>query len=424
MAEIKLIEAKDAVYGINCYNAINGLQRFQYSYTANEQDLEELGNNKYAATITEPQTSGSFEVTDTGSIASIFARLRYDRTTQKFTAGESSSISTNAFTFTEDDFQHMVFDLIEMKKPGGTFTEAVLIPNTRLTRFSISLNSDGVGSATFDWQGNLMMPIYKPYHKVLSYPAKYLTATTAEIPSAWSVDDTTHGIVGGRINHNILSPTDLSISGNTITLDAGAVARGLSFSADDQIMIWAFAKVPGSVLPIDYPTSIKFVKPDRVDIWLLPAGESANASNRMLRVQSYELSGDITFTEVKEILKNESKTSTFYYAPEMPYNFSGTINILETTLHTWAALQGKTPNESATATTVDTDNILDVTSWQNAKIIVNWYKYGNDDPLQTLTLENVTITGYEGSLSVGGRKEGVWSYKTDGSFKIQGYDLV
>lgn len=424
MAEIKLVNAHDAVYGINSYQALNGLQRFQYSYSGSEQDFEEIGNKLKVGTSVEPESSGSFEVTDTGSLAPLFARMRYDFDTQAFMAGDNEEITTNEFVITQDDFQFMYFDLVEQKKPGGTFSEATLIPNVHLTRFGISLNADGVGSATFDWQGNLMIPVYKPYQKVLSFPATFTTDTTATIPAAWGVDDTTHGLIGGRINNQILQPGDVTFAGSVATLTATATGRGLSFNDGDQIMLWAYALTPGDMIPINYPTSVKFVKPDRVNIWLVPAGTATDETNRMLRIQSYDLSGDITFDELKEIAKNEQGSTTFAFVPRMPFNFSGSINVLENTLHTWAELQGKTLNESASAGVVDPNNILDVTSWQDAKIVVEWYKYGNDAPIQVMTLDNVTITGYEGSLSVGGRKEAVWSYKTDGSFRLEGHDVI
>lgn len=424
----RLIHAKDSVYSLNSYQAINGLQRVNYRYTGREQDIDEIGNALHVDTVTEPETSGSFEVTDTGSLASLFARMRFQNATQDYMAGSGGDVATNDFDINEDDLQYMLFDFVEMKRPGGTFTEAKLIPNAFLTRFNIRLNSDNVGSVNFDWMGNLIVPAYKPYHKLQSFPLEFVTVTEAELNAGWTgVTSATYGILGGMVNNIQLGPTDLEWNGVTdtqIDLTASGIAKVGDLDADDRIMAWLFANTPGDLLAIDYIHDTRFVKPDRIDIWLEPDDEVLADGNRMLRIQSFDLSADIPRDDLKEIHRNESRTSTFYKHARYPLNFTGTINVLETTLHKWATLQGKTLNEAATSDPVDTDNVLDVTSWVDAQIQVAWYKYGSSDPIQEMTLGKVKITGYEGSMNVGGRKEAVWSYKTDGDFALSGHDVA
>jgi hypothetical protein len=113
-------------------------------------------------------------------------------------------------------------------------------------------------------------------------------------------------------------------------------------------------------------------------------------------------------------------SATFAWDARFPMEFGGTINVLETTLHQWAELQGKELNEAANVNTVNMQNVLDVTNWEDAKLVVEWYAYGDNDPLQRLTLERVKITGYEGSLAVAGRKESVWTIRSDGNFLLEG----
>ena len=70
-----------------------------------------------------------------------------------------------------------------------------------------------------------------------------------------------------------------------------------------------------------------------------------------------------------------------------------TTHLYETTLTKFAELQGKTLNESATTGTVDLENILSSNDFTDAKLVVEWYKYGSDSPIQRLTCDAVTVTG-------------------------------
>ena len=104
MAEnVRLASSKDTVYTLNGFGALAGLQRFNYSYSANEEDMYEIGNSVKVATSSDPETSLSFEVTDTGALAALFARMQYDYSAQDYEAGVTLDITTNVFSFTEDD---------------------------------------------------------------------------------------------------------------------------------------------------------------------------------------------------------------------------------------------------------------------------------------------------------------------------------
>lgn len=422
MPGFNLIQAKDAVYSINGYQAINGLQRFNYRFTAREETHDEIGNAAHVDISYEPETTGSFEVTDTATLAPLFARMRFDYQNQEYFAKANPDLNTNAgFSITEDDLEHMVFDLIEQKKPGGEFSEAKLIPNCYLTRFALRLTADGVGTATIDWQGNLLIPVYKPYHKLQSFPLVYATSSTATIAAGWSVTSGTHGILGGMVNNIQLEPTDLAwTTSTTVTVQASGLSKIGGLNSEDRIMVWLYDRNATDPVAIDYVNGIKFVKPDRINIWLLPSGVATAEANRMLRVQSVDITGEVSRDELREILRNESRSSTFYWAPRYPLIFNGTINVMETTLHKWAELQGKTLNESASTSTVDTDNVLDVTSFNDAQLVIEWYKYGSTSPLQRLTFSRIKVLGYEGTMTVNGRKEAVWTLQSDGDFLLEG----
>lgn len=414
----KLVQAKDTVYTLNGYGAVTGLQRFNYGYSAQETNHDEIGNPVHAATSREPQTTVSFEVTDTGSLAALLARMRYDYSTQEYSAGISTDISTNAFNFDHTDLQYLIFTCGEYKAPGGTFSEAKIFPYHFVNSISIGLNADGVGRVTFDAQGSLFKPLYKPYHTTRAYSAQYASSTTVTVNSGWSVASGTHNVLALEVNNKLLDSTEVAWSAaNTLTISGGSTV-----DSDDRVMAWLFERTPGSIPTLDYVNSIRFVKADRINIWLLPEGTSRTDNNRTLRAQSLDLTVNVPRDELKEIAKNDEGTSTFYYAPRYPLDITGQIRIFETTLHDWAQLQGKTLNESATTSTVDTDNVLDVTNWQDAMIVVEWYKVGSDSPIQRLVCSGVNITGYDGTQEINSRKEATWNLSTS-EFYVEGFDV-
>jgi hypothetical protein len=420
MAEsVRLATSKDTVYTLNGYGALGGLQRFNYSYAANEEDINEIGNSVSAATSSDPTTSMSFEITDTGALAAIFARMTYDYATQEYEAGVTTDITTNAFSFTEDDLQYLIFTAGEYKAPGDIFDQAVLFPYHFVSSFTISLTADGIGNVSMDSAGSLFKPIYKPYHTTRAYAVQYASDTTVDIGAGWSVSSGTHGILGLEVNNKIIEDTNLAWSAS----DTVTISGGDTVSTSDRLMLWAFELTPSSSVPsIDYVNAIRFVKPDRINIWLIPSGTSPGTTDNYLRVQALDFTVDLAREELREIAKNEQGSAVFYQAPSYPLDITGTIRIYETSLEKFAELQGKTLNESATTGSVDTDNILSSNDFQDAKIVVEWYKYGDDNPIQRLTSDNVAITGYDSTQEVLGRKEATWNFSTS-DFLLQGFDV-
>ena len=420
MAEnVRLASSKDTVYTLNGFGALAGLQRFNYSYSANEEDMYEIGNSVKVATSTDPETSLSFEVTDTGALAALFARMQYDYSAQDYEAGVNPDIATNVFSFTEEDLQYLIFTAGEYKAPGDVFDSATILPYHFVDSIGIRLTSDGVGTVTIDASGSLFQPIYKPYHTTAAYPVQWASNTTVDINAGWSVASGTHGVLALEVNNKIIENTNLSwTAADTVT-----IAGGDTVAADDRLMLWAFELTPSASLPaLDYVNAIRFVKPDRINIWLIPSGTAAGATDNYLRVQSLDLTVDLAREELREIARNEQGSAVFYQAPQYPLDISGSIGIYETNLSKFAELQGKTLNESATTGTIDLDNVLSSNDFVDAKVVVEWYKYGSISPIQRLTCDNVAITGYDSTQEVRGRKEGTWNISTS-DFLLEGFDV-
>lgn len=416
---INLNPSKDTIYTLNGFGALNGLQRFNYNFTANEEDHDEIGSAVSAATSIEPETSVSFEIKDTGSLASVLARMLYDYSTQDYVAGVTTDISSNAFSINETELENLIFTAGEYKAPGTVFSEAVILPYHFVNSIGIRLSADNVGTVTIDAAGSLFKPIYTPYHTTKAYPVQYDSDTTVTIPAGWSVSSGTHNVLAMEVNNAILDHTEIAWSASdTVTISGGSTVRD-----DDRLMLWAFERNPGTSLPtIDYVNDIHFVRPDRINVWLMLEGDTATDANAYLRVQSVDLTVDLARDDLKEIHKNEDGSSTFYRGVQYPLDISGQVRVFESDLTKWAELQGKTLNESATTSVIDTDNILDIDSFQDAELRVEWYDYGNDNPIQVLVCSGVTITGIDSTQEVNGRKEITWNLSTS-SFALEGFDL-
>lgn len=413
-----ITHAKDTVYTFNGFGALGALQRFNYSYTANENFTDEIGNDEHAATTTEPQTTLSFELTDTGTLAALLARLHYNFSTQDYTAGVDLDLDSNAFSFDQNDVENLIFTCGEYKAPDTVFSEAKLFPYHFLTSLAIRLDAEGEGSVTLDAQGSLFQPVYTPYHTTRAYPIQYATTTTATINAGWNVNSGTHQVLAVEIDNQIFYTGIAWSAATTVTL-----SNGEEFSADSRLMLWAFERTPGSLPTIDYINAIRFIKADRINIWLQPEGTTLDDTNNMLRVQSVDLTIDISREELREICKNETGSSVFFRSTNFPLDISAQIRVLETSLHTWAELQGKTLNEAATTGTVDFDNVLNTNDWVDAVLMIEWYKYGSDSPVQRVTCSGVRITGYDGVQEVRSRKEATWNLTMD-QFVVEGFDVA
>src|SRR5258706_439895 len=162
------VQAKDSVIKLNAFDAINAVQNLNLDPRFNEEYYTELGNVNFSAQSRQPETEGSFEVTATGSVAAMLARMNYNYATQAYAFDPVTK--GNVFTFTENDMDEMIFDLINLKQPGTAFTDSTLVPNAQLTNLSLRIDSTGTGTETYRFVANLQEAFYKPYCDMVTVP--------------------------------------------------------------------------------------------------------------------------------------------------------------------------------------------------------------------------------------------------------------
>jgi hypothetical protein len=410
------IQAKDSVLSFGPFVTINAVQNLNLDPTFNEENYSELGNATYTTTSRQPETSGSFEVTSTGSVPAILARMLYSYTTQSYTF--DTTTQGNAYSFSETDFENMIFDVINLKAPGTTFNEAVLIPNAQLTGLTFRVDATGTGSETFSFEADLQEAFAPPYHDLVTVPLETQSTTTADLPSEFAstgtgdIDSGTHAIVyvfvdNQKYTDDVADWTDA----DTITL-TGSV---LSTSADYERVSAVLAKrTAGSMPSIYYPTAARFVKGDRADIWLLNSGTSQADANRLLRCQSVDISVDLTREKLSEIRRNDDQSTTFWRGLSYPLDITVNVNVLETGLEQYAALQNKTLNPTASMVgdvVIDTENVFNLADFDPSLTLqVKYYRTGSDTAMCTLTMTTLGITGFSERQVVQGRAERTMSF--------------
>lgn len=405
-AKVFQVQAKDSVVRLNAFDAINAVQNLNLDPRFNEEYYTEMGNINYTAQSRQPETEGSFEVTSTGSLAALLARMSYNYTTQAYAFDPVTK--GNVFTFTENDMDEMIFDLINLKRPGDTFTDATLVTGAQLTDLSIRIDSTGTGSESFRFAANLQEAFYKPYHDMVSIPAVTATSGTCTIPAAYGINSGTHNIMYIFKDNVKFDNTQASWTGNqTITVPSAVFTTVAPF---ERVMAVLYAKTPGTFPTIYNPTTARFIRGDRADVWLIVSGTAGSDVNRLLRCQSVDIGVPLGFDKLTEIKRNNDLTTTYFRAVNFPLQISSNVVLNETTLQQWASLQGKVLNESASSTVIDPNNRMNLVDFSAMKIIVKYYVKGNDTPLTTITMDNINITAFGERQQTGGRAERTVSY--------------
>lgn len=405
-AKVFQIQAKDSVVRLNAFEAINAVQNLSLDPRFNEEYYTELGNPNYTAQSRQPETEGSFEVTSTGSVAAMLARMNYNYSTQAYVFDPVTK--GNVFTFTEVDMDEMIFDLINLKRPGDAFTDATLVPGAQLSSLGLRVDSTGTGSETYRFLGNLQEGFYKPYNDMVSVPLTTLTSGTAQIPAAYGINSGTHAIMYVFKDNQKFDNTQASFTAaTTITVPTAVFTTSAPF---DRVIAVLYARTVGTFPTIYYPTTARFVRGDRADVWLIVSGTAGSDANRLLRCQSVDITVPINSDKLTEIRRNNDLTTTYFRGVNFPLQITANVVLTETTLQQWASLQGKVLNESATTTPIDPNNKFSLADFSAMKLIVKYYVKGNETALCTVTMDNIQITGFSERQQTGGRAERTLGY--------------
>jgi hypothetical protein len=322
----------------------------------------------------------------------------------------------NAYSFVETDLEFMVFDLINSKQPGQTFQSAALVQSAQLTGITVRVDSTGSASETYTFEGTIQEEYYKPYHDIIAVPLTTLTSGTAQIPAAFSatINSGTYGILyvakdntrffGSYSGPAVPGPVGAIFT--TSTTIQVATALFTTSAPFDRVVAYLYKLVPGTFPTVFYPTTARFVRGDRADVWIIQSGTSVSDGNRTLRVQSVDINIPIRRMKLTEIRRNNDLNTIYYRATDYPIQISATATINEVDLQQWATLQNKTLNQSAPTTPIDSNNVQDLVDFSGLRIVVRYYLAGNDvTPLCEINVNNCFVTGWGERQRIGTHSE-------------------
>ena len=416
-AKVFQVQAKDSVVSLGPFDTINAVQDLNLEPRFNEEYYSEMGNIDFTSQSRQPETAGSFAVTSTGSLPSILARMRYDYGTQTYPFDPAHlSPLPNTFVFTEQDLEFLVFDLIDKKQPGLNFSQATLVPNAQLTGITIRVDSTGTASETFSFEAQLQEEYFAPYHDIISVPLQTVTSGTAQVPAAFSatVNSGTYNILyvfqdntkfKGKFT-NYPNPDATWTNNTTITVVSAQFFGFRTAAPFDRVVAVLQKRVPGTFPTIFYPTSARFVRGDRADVWLILSGTNFNDFNRLLRAQSVDINIPIRRVKLTEIKRNNDLTTIYYRSTDYPIQIASTLTLNETDLQQWANLQNKTLNTAATQASIDINNVMNLVDFTGLRIVVRYYLAGNDvTPLCEVRVDDCFVTAWGERQRIGTHAE-------------------
>lgn len=409
MAKVFQVQAKDSIVALGPFVTVNAVQNLNLDPNFNEENFSELGNEDFSGQARSPETSGSFEVTGTGSLPSVLARMIYDFDLQEYLF--DPLVAGNVYTITETDFENAIFDVINLKKPGETFKDSTLVPYAQLTGLTIRVDAAGTATESYTFEADRQEEYATPFHDITAVTLQTQDADTARVNSTDfpTINSGTYGIVavfkdGEKFGDAVSSwatDVDIDVTGANFTQAAPF----------DRVVAILYRYAAGSFPTVHYPTSARFMRGDRVDIWLVDSGVSSgslNDTNRLLRCQSADINVDLTRDRLQEIRRNPDQSTTFFRGLNFPLEMQVNVNILENELDQWADLQNKTINEGADPFAgIVASNVMNLADFVDQKVVIKYYPPGaaSGGEVCTVEMNNLRINAFSERQQVQGRAE-------------------
>jgi hypothetical protein len=435
------IQAKDTIVKLNHYATINAVQNFQWDPAFNEEQTEELGNAGFSSLSISPELTGSFESLATGSSYAILSRMWMDLDgSGNFLGYKFASGTPNAGTIHHTDLEFTTFDLIVAKQANDAFTRSDFFPRVSLSSISFSGDANGNARETYNFEGELMDVYRDPYHDIISLPCTRDSSTqcTAEsgIPfdtEAGALTSTTHTVIALQVNEEVIPDTDITV-GDSAAPGTGpyviTITGSQTIPVGARIMVWLFVDTPGTFPTIYNPTSARFVRANKIDMWLVKTsevdidaladgalnGQAFNDTSFWLRVQSFDMNIDLRREALRQIKRNDNQTSVYYRAATYPLQITANATTFETDLDDWVRIQEGNATPSSKTDTVNLGNF----DGKEVQLVVRYYY--NTTVIQTMALTDARVTGMGNSTSVGGRGEVNWTL-SGSVWRLEGDDV-
>lgn len=421
----------DKTIRLNDYNTLGLVQNFNWAPNFNAQDVFELGRTTRLDTLMELETSGSFELSSSGNLAGLIARMKPAYTGNQFSgfayAPTGSATGVNGYTFTQDNLADLKFDIVQHEKTDQiNFNRSTYLACCYPTSFAGRVDATGMAMDTVNWAGLYVVGFPAPYHDVRAVPCTPTSATTATVTG---ITSTTHVLayvtVDGRPVRTVNDAgVSASFSGSTITLTGIEIPTGAivmaafhrnTVSANQN---WATVHTPSTVG--SGADAVFGVRGYQASVFIAPlnAGDPAPAS-QWLKVQSVDYNLDLRVEALRQVAFNSQGTTIYTRVPTFPFNTTVNATVNEADWADWKAiLQNKTFSGGDIYN--NTYDFAPNNLKQSFAVVIKYFTKGGTE-IQRVTMEDLRVDGMGNRINVGGRGEITWSFRGS-AFQVQGFN--
>lgn len=412
----KEIRPSDRIIYIDDYPVIRA-QRIGLAPNFNTTELTEIGSDGIVESVADVITTQvTLETNSIGSI-NVMQKLMGEYAAYPRLA----ATPTNSGIITQADFEVAITDVAVAVKEGTALRRTIYIPNCYLTAFDYTYNVDGVSTENYTMLGDVDYDAVGDYRDLRVYRGFYWTVSGFTV-SGYALGGAAYDPVQASVNGIVVATGAnivLTTSGSDTTVNMSTYS---SLAQGDRCRLIASKATPDT-----WATKISaagLATPGyggifgrQVKVYLAGSGVTATDTDKMLRVQSCSINGDLSREEMKELGNARIVNKRL----NTPLRLNCSVDVAENDLEayakmiggaTWTSFSGYKYNDG-------TDGILMSTAdlGRSSKLIVNIYKERTDTP--TTILKQIVMSGLymtSKSRDASSTARGTVSFGFQGSF--------
>ena len=428
---VQQVLGTDKTIRLNDYNTLGLVQNFNWAPNFNAQDVFELGRTTRLDTLMELETSGSFELSSSGNLAGLIARMKPTYTSNQFTgyayAPAASGTGVNAYTFTQDNLADLKFDIIQHEKTEQlNFDRSTYLACCYPTSFAGRVDATGMAMDTVNWAGLYVVGFPTPFHDVRAVPCTKASATTATVTGG--ITATTHTLayvtVDGRPVRTVADGgVSAAFATSTITFTGlsipdGAIIMAAFYKTTAPNTTWSTVHSPNTVGTGS--NAVYGVRGFQANVYIAPVNAGAPAaSEQWLKVQSVDYNLDMRVEALRQVAFNSQGTTIYTRVPTFPFNTTVNATVNEADWADWKAiLTGKTFSGGTIYN--NTYDFAPNNLKQSFAVVIEYFTKAGTK-IQTVTMEDLRVDGMGSRINVGGRGEITWTFRGS-AFKVQGFN--
>lgn len=436
MASLQVL-GSDKALRLNNFNTLGLVQSFDWAPNFNAQDTFELGRTTRLDTAMELETSGSFQLTSSGNLAGVLARMMvlYNAGSGAFEGFEFNSVASGAFlgsngySYDQDDFTRVKMDLVlHEKTEQSLFNRSTYLACAYPTTISGRVDTSGAAQDTINWSGLFAVGFPSPYHDIVATPVTRASGTTMTVPAAYSA--TTHtlayvtidGVPYRTLNTDAIyatyATTVITMVGG-FTIPTGVVMTACFYKTTTPNTVWSTVHSPTTVGA--GATAVYGIRGYQANVYIAPANSGTPVSSEQwLRVQSLDYSIDLRMEALRQIAVNAQGTTIYHRAPTYPLNMTVNATVYETEWADWKAMLTKSfPGNSLYQDVYEFAPNYLKTSFA---VVIHYFTKGGTK-IQDLIFGDVRVDGFGSRINVGGRAEITWTLRGS-QVTVNGYNIA